>query len=277
MSTVSRLPGHPCGAHSGSTMRVLGSADGPLSAISPRNSEHRHAQGETTHFGEQTVALEDKQGLVNEVFHGVADRYDLMNDLMSGGVHRLWKDAMVARLAPPKGGTLPYRVLDMAGGTGDIAERIINASVGYAEVTVADINADMLRVGAERAKKLALSRAGEVRRGQCRGAAVRGRELRRLHDRLRHPQRAAHREGAERGPSRAQARRAASSASNSARSTCRCSTEVYKAVFRPGDPADGQAGDRRCAALPVPGRIDPQVPHARALQPDDRQRPASSG
>ena len=108
---------------------------------------------ETTHFGERTVALEDKQGLVNDVFHRVADRYDLMNDLMSGGVHRLWKDAMVARLAPPKQGSVPYRVLDMAGGTGDIAERILNASVGYAEVTVSDINADMLRVGEERAEK----------------------------------------------------------------------------------------------------------------------------
>ena len=107
---------------------------------------------ETTHFGERTVALSDKQGLVDEVFHKVADRYDLMNDLMSGGMHRLWKDVMVARLAPPKTGTLPYRVLDMAGGTGDIAERILNASAGYAEVTVSDINADMLRVGAGRAK-----------------------------------------------------------------------------------------------------------------------------
>jgi demethylmenaquinone methyltransferase/2-methoxy-6-polyprenyl-1,4-benzoquinol methylase len=108
---------------------------------------------ETTHFGERTVPLEDKQGLVNDVFHAVADRYDLMNDLMSGGVHRLWKDAMVARLAPPKTGHEPYRVLDMAGGTGDIAERILKASVGYAEVTVGDINTDMLRVGEERAKK----------------------------------------------------------------------------------------------------------------------------
>jgi demethylmenaquinone methyltransferase / 2-methoxy-6-polyprenyl-1,4-benzoquinol methylase len=107
---------------------------------------------ETTHFGERTVPLGDKQGLVNDVFHAVADRYDLMNDLMSGGVHRLWKDGLVARLAPPRSGTLPYRVLDMAGGTGDIAERILNASVGYAEVTVSDINADMLRVGEERAK-----------------------------------------------------------------------------------------------------------------------------
>lgn len=108
---------------------------------------------ETTHFGDRTVPLDDKQGLVNDVFHSVADRYDLMNDLMSGGVHRLWKDAMVARLAPPKTGSRPYQVLDMAGGTGDIAERIVNASVGYAEVVVADINTDMLRVGEERAKK----------------------------------------------------------------------------------------------------------------------------
>ena len=107
---------------------------------------------ETTHFGEQTVAMDDKQGMVNAVFHGVADRYDLMNDLMSGGIHRIWKDGLVNDLAPPKAGSRPYRVLDMAGGTGDIAERIINASVGYAEVVVSDINSDMLRVGAERAK-----------------------------------------------------------------------------------------------------------------------------
>jgi demethylmenaquinone methyltransferase / 2-methoxy-6-polyprenyl-1,4-benzoquinol methylase len=108
---------------------------------------------ETTHFGERTVPLEDKQGLVNDVFHHVAERYDLMNDLMSGGVHRLWKDALVSRLAPPKTGSRPYRVLDVAGGTGDIAERITNASVGYAQVTVADINPHMLRVGEERAKR----------------------------------------------------------------------------------------------------------------------------
>jgi demethylmenaquinone methyltransferase/2-methoxy-6-polyprenyl-1,4-benzoquinol methylase len=104
----------------------------------------------TTHFGDRTVRLDDKQAMVDQVFHGVADRYDLMNDLMSFGIHRLWKDAMVAKLAPPRTGTRPYRVLDMAGGTGDIAERIVNASVGFAEVTVSDINADMLRVGRER-------------------------------------------------------------------------------------------------------------------------------
>lgn len=111
------------------------------------------SQSETTHFGSREVPLADKQGLVNEVFHGVADRYDLMNDLMSGGLHRLWKDAMVAKLAPPRNAPRPYRVLDMAGGTGDVAERIVNTSHGFAHVTVSDINSDMLRVGAERAKK----------------------------------------------------------------------------------------------------------------------------
>ncbi|GGA38051.1 bifunctional demethylmenaquinone methyltransferase/2-methoxy-6-polyprenyl-1,4-benzoquinol methylase UbiE [Pelagibacterium lentulum] len=106
----------------------------------------------TTHFGTRTVPLEDKQGLVNDVFFKVASRYDLMNDLMSGGIHRIWKDHMVARLAPQRNGARPYKVLDMAGGTGDIAMRIINQSHGFAQVTVSDINANMLGVGAERAK-----------------------------------------------------------------------------------------------------------------------------
>ncbi|RDE09471.1 bifunctional demethylmenaquinone methyltransferase/2-methoxy-6-polyprenyl-1,4-benzoquinol methylase UbiE [Pelagibacterium lacus] len=107
---------------------------------------------QTTHFGTRTVPIGDKQDLVNDVFHKVARRYDLMNDLMSGGIHRLWKDQMVARLAPPRGGARPYRVLDMAGGTGDIAMRILDASHGFAQVTVSDINPDMLAVGAERAR-----------------------------------------------------------------------------------------------------------------------------
>ncbi len=116
---------------------------------------------QTTHFGAAEVALEDKQGLVNAVFDGVASRYDLMNDLMSGGLHRLWKDAMVARLGPPKTGGRPFKVLDMAGGTGDIAERIVNASHGFAQVVISDINQDMLDVGAERAKNWRYPGQGE--------------------------------------------------------------------------------------------------------------------
>ncbi len=107
---------------------------------------------QTTHFGEREVPLSEKQGLVDDVFHAVADRYDLMNDLMSLGIHRIWKDVMVTRLSPPRAGSRSFTVLDMAGGTGDIAERIVNMSHGFAEVTVADINSDMLRVGADRAR-----------------------------------------------------------------------------------------------------------------------------
>jgi demethylmenaquinone methyltransferase / 2-methoxy-6-polyprenyl-1,4-benzoquinol methylase len=118
---------------------------------------------ETTHFGDKQVPLAEKQGLVNAVFHDVASRYDLMNDLMSGGLHRLWKDAMVAKLAPPRTGSRPYRVLDMAGGTGDIGERIVNASHGFAKVIVSDINQDMLDVGQRRSKNWRFPTQGEFR------------------------------------------------------------------------------------------------------------------
>lgn len=112
---------------------------------------------ETASFGFRDVALSDKQDLVDDVFHKVAERYDLMNDLMSGGLHRLWKDAMVARLSPPKRGEMPYRVLDVAGGTGDVSFRIVRASQNHARCTVCDINGEMLKVGVTRAAKNGLS------------------------------------------------------------------------------------------------------------------------
>ncbi len=77
---------------------------------------------ETTHFGFRDVPLGDKQTLVNDVFHSVASRYDLMNDLMSAGLHRVWKDIMVNALNPPRSDQ-PFALLDVAGGTGDIAFR----------------------------------------------------------------------------------------------------------------------------------------------------------
>jgi demethylmenaquinone methyltransferase/2-methoxy-6-polyprenyl-1,4-benzoquinol methylase len=98
-------------------------------------------------FGWREVGDGQKQGLVNEVFDRVAERYDLMNDLMSMGAHRLWKDAMVARLGPPRQARQPWHCLDVAGGTGDIARRIARAGGGQTRVTVLDINAGMLNVG----------------------------------------------------------------------------------------------------------------------------------
>ena len=105
----------------------------------------------STSYGFRAVAEEEKQGLVNDVFHKVAKRYDVMNDLMSGGLHRLWKDAMVTALNPPK--RPGWKALDVAGGTGDIAFRIVEASGRAAHVTVLDINGSMLEVGRERAEK----------------------------------------------------------------------------------------------------------------------------
>ena len=108
--------------------------------------------GETTHFGYRDVPLGDKQTLVNEVFHSVATRYDLMNDLMSAGLHRLWKDIMIDVLNPPKSDA-PFALLDVAGGTGDIAFRAAKTSGAGFRATVCDINGDMLTVGRERATK----------------------------------------------------------------------------------------------------------------------------
>src|SRR5262249_4607255 len=103
-----------------------------------------------THFGFRQVELADKQALVDDVFHRVARRYDLMNDLMSGGLHRAWKDDLVTAVNPPKGATV-FRHLDVAGGTGDVAFRVIDAGGSGTRVTVADVNAAMLAVGRERA------------------------------------------------------------------------------------------------------------------------------
>jgi demethylmenaquinone methyltransferase/2-methoxy-6-polyprenyl-1,4-benzoquinol methylase len=106
--------------------------------------------GETTHFGFRDVPVDDKQTLVNSVFHSVASRYDLMNDLMSMGLHRVWKDIMINTLNPPKGET-PFALLDVAGGTGDIAFRAAKAAGTNFRATVCDINPDLLAVGRARA------------------------------------------------------------------------------------------------------------------------------
>jgi demethylmenaquinone methyltransferase/2-methoxy-6-polyprenyl-1,4-benzoquinol methylase len=123
-----------------------------------------------THFGYRQVPLTDKQALVDDVFHKVARRYDLMNDLMSAGLHRAWKDALVTAINPPTKGRpgrleeakgrpgrleekpeRDFALLDVAGGTGDVSFRTIKAGGYGTRATVADINAEMLSVGRERA------------------------------------------------------------------------------------------------------------------------------
>ena len=112
--------------------------------------------GMETSYGYRTVpGAPEKQTLVDDVFRRVAARYDLMNDMMSGGLHRVWKAGLVARLNPPA--RPGWKVLDVAGGTGDVAFRIIDASRGNAAATILDINGAMLAVGRQRAEKRGLA------------------------------------------------------------------------------------------------------------------------
>jgi demethylmenaquinone methyltransferase/2-methoxy-6-polyprenyl-1,4-benzoquinol methylase len=108
------------------------------------DSERKYAD-----FGARQVPLGDKQALVDDVFRRVARRYDLMNDLMSFGLHRAWKDALVTAVNPSK--NRPFALLDIAGGTGDVAMRVVAAGGEQTRATVCDINPDMLAVGRERA------------------------------------------------------------------------------------------------------------------------------
>jgi demethylmenaquinone methyltransferase/2-methoxy-6-polyprenyl-1,4-benzoquinol methylase len=102
---------------------------------------------ERTQFGEKTVSPDEKTGLVRGVFDSVASRYDIMNDLMSGGVHRLWKDRLINMIRPQ-----PHEIfLDVAGGTGDIAFRIKEKAAPENDITVFDLNEHMLTVGRDRA------------------------------------------------------------------------------------------------------------------------------
>ncbi len=103
-------------------------------------------KSETTHFGYKDVAAGDKAGLVRGVFDSVADNYDLMNDLMSAGLHRLWKKATIAEAGIRRG----HRVLDLAGGTGDLAIQFARRVGDDGQVVLADINAAMLEQGRRR-------------------------------------------------------------------------------------------------------------------------------
>ena len=106
----------------------------------------------TTHFGFETVKEGEKAGRVQGVFNSVANKYDVMNDVMSVGIHRLWKDAMMDWLAPRPGQTL----LDVAGGTGDISFRFLKRA-GYGHATVLDLTEPMLVEGRKRAEANHLS------------------------------------------------------------------------------------------------------------------------
>lgn len=112
--------------------------------------------GGRTSFGFREVDEEARQGLVNDVFTTVASRYDLMNDLMSGGLHRLWKDDLVAMIHGG-GGAAPFKLLDLAGGTGDVAMRFAGSSGAGASAVICDINPEMLEVARGRIEAASLA------------------------------------------------------------------------------------------------------------------------
>jgi demethylmenaquinone methyltransferase / 2-methoxy-6-polyprenyl-1,4-benzoquinol methylase len=107
-------------------------------------------------FGFQEVEPDERQSRVNQVFASVAERYDVMNDLMSGGLHRLWKGDMVAWLNPPKG-QQPFGLIDVAGGTADIAMRVIGAGGPNCSAELVDISPEMVAVGVRRVAQARLS------------------------------------------------------------------------------------------------------------------------
>lgn len=113
-------------------------------------SEDLKNRDEKTSFGFTPVTEAARQGLVNQVFSKVASRYDLMNDLMSGGLHRLWKAELINTLAPPKSPT-PFALIDVAGGTGDIALRFLEAAGEGGRAVICDISKEMMEAGKARA------------------------------------------------------------------------------------------------------------------------------
>ncbi|MFW5432511.1 MAG: bifunctional demethylmenaquinone methyltransferase/2-methoxy-6-polyprenyl-1,4-benzoquinol methylase UbiE [Methylophilaceae bacterium] len=118
------------------------------------NSSQETSQNtDTTHFGYEQVATEEKQGKVAEVFHSVADKYDVMNDLMSAGVHRLWKRYTIETSGAKKGDT----ILDLAGGTGDLAIKFTRIVGQTGKVTLSDINPSMLENGRERLTNMGIA------------------------------------------------------------------------------------------------------------------------
>jgi len=117
-------------------------------------SDSNNANPEATAYGYTRVSPEEKSRRVRAVFDRVAARYDVMNDLMSGGLHRLWKDSFVRQIGPKAGDV----IVDLAGGTGDIAFRMHRAARGEAQITVCDINTAMMRVGRRRGYDRGLAR-----------------------------------------------------------------------------------------------------------------------
>jgi demethylmenaquinone methyltransferase/2-methoxy-6-polyprenyl-1,4-benzoquinol methylase len=130
------------------------------------SNENPSETGSTTSFGFRTVPEGERQGLVNEVFSSVASRYDLMNDLISGGLHRLWKAEFVAMIGAPRGSGA-FRLLDVAGGTGDISIRYAESSGTNATAVLSDISPEMLEEGRAKVAAKGLAQRISIAQGNA--------------------------------------------------------------------------------------------------------------
>ena len=225
---------------------------------------------QTTHFGFRDVPLGDKQTLVNDVFHSVAPRYDLMNDLMSAGLHRVWKDLMINALNPPRADA-PFALLDVAGGTGDIAFRAAKAAGAGFRATVCDINADMLEVGRNRAAARHLDDQVSFVEGNAEALAFADRsfDAYTIAFGIRNVPRIDL--ALARSLSRAEAGRPISVPGILHRRHARA-RPALRFLFVQGDSAARPRRDRRRRILSVPRRIDPQIPQAECVRRDDPRR-----
>ena len=225
---------------------------------------------QTTHFGFRDVPLGEKQTLVNDVFHSVASRYDLMNDLMSVGLHRVWKDIMINALNPPRGDT-PFALLDVAGGTGDIAFRAAKAAGPGFRATVCDINSDMLKVGRERAAARHLDDRVSFVEGNAETLAFPDRHFDgyTIAFGIRNVPRIDL--ALARGLPGAQARRPILVPGILHRRRARAGPDL-RSVFVQGDPAARPRRDRRRRILPIPRRIHSQISQAERVCRDDPWR-----
>jgi demethylmenaquinone methyltransferase/2-methoxy-6-polyprenyl-1,4-benzoquinol methylase len=220
----------------------------------------------TADFGYERVRLSEKQARVDDVFRSVARRYDLMNDLMSGGLHRAWKSHLISMLRPSR--TRPHRHLDVAGGTGDIAFRTLEAGGPETHVTVLDINEAMLRVGAERAGHTYDGRIDFVTGNAETLPLPAGhfdsytiafgiRNVPRIDVALREAHRVLKPGGR-------------FLCLEFSRVDLPVLEKIYDAYSFHVIPRIGERGGGRPRLLPVPRRVDPQVPLPRGVRPDDR-------
>ncbi len=228
------------------------------------SSQRPGARSGTTHFGFRDVPTADKQKLVGEVFSSVAGKYDLMNDLMSLGIHRVWKRYFVGTCQVKRGD----RVLDLAGGTGDIALLLRDRVGDTGSIVLGDINGAMLRVGRDRMTDMGKVAGLEYVQMQRREAAVPGWQFRPGHHRLRPAQR--HRQGrrAARDEPCAQGGRPGARAGVLGSEDGLVQADL-RLPFLQGAAAPGQAVRQRCRQLPVPGREHPQASAAGRTEGDD--------